>query len=200
VQIADDGPGIAPGQLQAIFERFNQIESKLHTSTKGFGLGLSIAKELVQLNFGDIAVQSTIGKGSTFSFTIPIAQPATVLSLYLQRLPAPSVAIIAATVGKDAAAESLEEVDEFLHHQLRQTDCLFRCRSNLWLAVAAAGRTEVGQLLARIESGRIETNRNRGSDVLPPIGLAVKGTWRTCESGEITRVFQAELAARGSND
>ena len=60
-----------PEDLEVIFERFKQLEEPQLAGTKGFGLGLSIVKQLTWLNLGTIDVQSEPGKGSTFGFTLP---------------------------------------------------------------------------------------------------------------------------------
>ncbi len=70
VSVIDAGPGIAQEDQQRIFEEFQQSGS---SSTKGgTGLGLSIARRIVELHGGRIWVQSALGKGSTFFFTLPI--------------------------------------------------------------------------------------------------------------------------------
>jgi signal transduction histidine kinase/CheY-like chemotaxis protein len=69
--ISDTGIGIAPGKLSTIFERFRQAEDSITRKYGGTGLGLSIVKDLVLLQHGEIAVESEVGKGTTFSFTIP---------------------------------------------------------------------------------------------------------------------------------
>lgn len=70
--VEDTGIGIPKKYLQKIFERFFQIESPYTRAHKGSGLGLSICKELVKLLGGKIWVESKVGKGSKFFFTIPI--------------------------------------------------------------------------------------------------------------------------------
>ena len=72
VTTKDQGPGIDPDNLKLIFERFRQVGRAARSSTKGFGLGLNIVKELVTLNLGDVSVQSVQGEGSTFAFTLPV--------------------------------------------------------------------------------------------------------------------------------
>jgi signal transduction histidine kinase len=70
VSISDQGPGIAEADQDAIFERFQQAKSdKAHL---GSGLGLSICKALVLLHKGNIWVESELGKGSVFSFNLPL--------------------------------------------------------------------------------------------------------------------------------
>jgi signal transduction histidine kinase len=66
--IADDGPGIPSEQLPHVFERYWQAAQ---TASQGAGLGLFIAKGIVEAHGGDIHVQSSPGTGSTFSFSIP---------------------------------------------------------------------------------------------------------------------------------
>ena len=81
--MTDNGNGISSENRQAIFLRFKQLGESIRSSTKGFGLGLNIAKELVELNLGHITLESEIGHGSTFSFTLPPADPAEVLQTVL---------------------------------------------------------------------------------------------------------------------
>ncbi|PTU29476.1 histidine kinase [Bacillus subtilis] len=71
VTVTDTGSGISEADRQTIFESFQQAEAN---KDDGAGLGLSIVKQLVQLQNGDIWVESKEGKGSAFHFTLPIAQ------------------------------------------------------------------------------------------------------------------------------
>ncbi len=77
ISVLDNGCGIASDDLNKIFERLYQVNPEKNinstsTSSCGLGLGLNICKELVKLHNGEITVQSKIGKGSCFSFTLPI--------------------------------------------------------------------------------------------------------------------------------
>jgi signal transduction histidine kinase len=71
VSVVDNGPGIAAADQQRIFESFRQIDTS-KTRKGGAGLGLAIAKRIVELHSGRIWVESILGKGSTFRFTVPI--------------------------------------------------------------------------------------------------------------------------------
>lgn len=71
--IDDSGPGIPAEFMGALFEPYAQAEASTARRFGGTGLGLPIAKRLVDLMGGRIAVESEVGKGSTFSFTLPIA-------------------------------------------------------------------------------------------------------------------------------
>lgn len=72
VNISDTGLGIPKKHLKNIFKKFYRVEDSLNAKTKGHGLGLSIVKNLVQLNGGKIEVQSEVGIGTTFSLKFPI--------------------------------------------------------------------------------------------------------------------------------
>jgi signal transduction histidine kinase len=74
VSVADTGVGIQREDLRDIFDKYAQARSRATRSEKGTGLGLYITRQLVELHGGKISVQSEVGKGSTFSFTIPIAE------------------------------------------------------------------------------------------------------------------------------
>ncbi len=71
IWVKDTGIGIAKENQGLIFDRFRQIEDANPNSMKGTGLGLSISKSLVEMLGGEIWVNSDIGKGATFTFTIP---------------------------------------------------------------------------------------------------------------------------------
>jgi signal transduction histidine kinase/HAMP domain-containing protein len=71
VVVSDTGPGIPPPDQAKIFEEFHQVDSTSTRKKGGTGLGLSISKRIVEMHGGRIWVDSTPGKGSIFSFTIP---------------------------------------------------------------------------------------------------------------------------------
>jgi signal transduction histidine kinase len=71
IAIADSGEGIPAEELPYIFDKFYQVQLGIQAKAKGTGLGLAIAKSLVELQGGSIWVQSQVGEGSTFVFTLP---------------------------------------------------------------------------------------------------------------------------------
>ena len=74
ISISDTGVGIAPEDVERLFDKYEQARSRATRGEKGTGLGLYITKQLVELHGGEIKVDSQIGKGSTFSFTLPEAE------------------------------------------------------------------------------------------------------------------------------
>jgi signal transduction histidine kinase len=72
ISVADTGEGIPAEHLPYIFERFYRIDDARSRKTGGAGLGLAIAKQMVELHGGRIWVESEVGKGSKFSFTLPL--------------------------------------------------------------------------------------------------------------------------------
>jgi two-component system phosphate regulon sensor histidine kinase PhoR len=73
VTVADSGPGIDAKHLPRLFERFYRVDPGRSRDMGGTGLGLSIVKHLVEAMNGEVAVDSTLDRGSTFSFTLPRA-------------------------------------------------------------------------------------------------------------------------------
>ncbi|MEH2137872.1 ATP-binding protein [Nostoc sp.] len=73
--VSDTGIGIAPTDVERVFEDFVQIESSLQKQVKGTGLGLPLSRKLTELLGGSISVTSKLGQGSTFTASIPIAYP-----------------------------------------------------------------------------------------------------------------------------
>lgn len=74
ISIIDDGIGIAPENLERIFDPFWQVEQRSTRKVGGTGLGLSVSRSLARLIGGEIAVESKFGKGSTFTLKLPIRQ------------------------------------------------------------------------------------------------------------------------------
>jgi len=72
VSVSDTGPGLSEADKQMIFEEFHQVDGSSTRKKGGTGLGLSIAKRIVEMHGGRIWVESTVGKGSTFWFTLPV--------------------------------------------------------------------------------------------------------------------------------
>jgi signal transduction histidine kinase len=70
--VADTGIGIAPEHLEALFQDFVQVDAPIQKRLRGTGLGLSLSRKLALLLGGDVAVESTLGQGSTFSVTLPL--------------------------------------------------------------------------------------------------------------------------------
>jgi signal transduction histidine kinase/DNA-binding response OmpR family regulator len=72
LSVADTGPGIAPGELSRIFERFHQVPSVVGRSREGAGIGLSLVSDLVAAHGGAVTVDSTVGAGTTFTVRLPM--------------------------------------------------------------------------------------------------------------------------------
>lgn len=72
VEVSDTGAGIAPEDVPHVFERFWRADRSRDRTSGGSGIGLSICRRLVQLQGGTITVQSKLGQGSTFRFSLPI--------------------------------------------------------------------------------------------------------------------------------
>ena len=74
VAVADTGPGIAPEDLERVFDRFYRIDPSRARATGGAGLGLTIARQLVGAHGGAIQAESEPGQGATFRFSLPVRQ------------------------------------------------------------------------------------------------------------------------------
>lgn len=75
VAVSDTGPGIPPEEQERVFERFYRGDAARSREGGGSGLGLAIARQLVEAHGGRMAVKSEVGRGSTFTFLLPVGQP-----------------------------------------------------------------------------------------------------------------------------
>jgi PAS domain S-box-containing protein len=73
ISVSDTGVGIPPDEISHVFERFRRVRSGAAQSIPGTGLGLTIVKQIVEMHGGRIWVESAVGHGSAFHFTLPLA-------------------------------------------------------------------------------------------------------------------------------
>ncbi len=107
--VADTGVGITAEDLPRLFQRFSQLDSSLARKHNGTGLGLVLTKRMAQLHGGDVTVESTPGRGSTFTVTLPWTADARVAS---PRSAAPEAAHTPAGAPGDTAGHHLLIVDD----------------------------------------------------------------------------------------
>ena len=72
VAVRDTGPGISPADQAKLFEEFQQADNSITKQKGGTGLGLAISKRIIELHGGRIWLESDLGHGSTFAFTLPV--------------------------------------------------------------------------------------------------------------------------------
>ncbi|HEY3367073.1 MAG TPA: HAMP domain-containing sensor histidine kinase [Symbiobacteriaceae bacterium] len=75
VEVQDTGPGIPEAELSHVWERFYKHDQARTPDRRGFGLGLTIVKQLIELQGGQVFVSSEVGAGSRFGFRLPLAKP-----------------------------------------------------------------------------------------------------------------------------
>lgn len=182
ISVSDDGPGISKDHVKTIFERFEQVGTNVRASTKGFGLGLNIALELVHMNLGNLSVESELGEGSTFYFSIPIDDPDVVIKKYIDSLSnyVPERAYL--TVFDIRAKSSVEPQDstalyDFLQRQLRRTDLLLSNGKDSWLLFAQISPLDVAELVERYSQALEAHNMDVLNTDLPVLTYTRLGFW-----------------------
>ncbi len=88
IRVSDSGIGIKESQFDTIFVSFEQLEGETERRYSGTGLGLSVSKQLVELHHGTLTVESELGVGSTFNFTLPLANAQTSAENSAEKKPA----------------------------------------------------------------------------------------------------------------
>ncbi|MEO5340153.1 MAG: response regulator [Magnetococcus sp. MYC-9] len=104
--VSDTGIGVAPEHAQRIFEQFTQADSGMTRPYGGTGLGLAISQKLVERMGGRVWLESRLGQGSTFHFTLPVRR------VTVPAVPAPSVEVVTAPTAQSLRILIAEDADD----------------------------------------------------------------------------------------
>jgi len=179
IGVTDQGRGMSPEDLKVIFSRFKRVGNTAGLGTRGFGLGLHIAKELVWLNLGKVHVESTLGKGSTFSFTLPKCNRKAVLESYFGQLnePGEETAVSALVITTAEDERSLDQAREFLISECRPMDLVLADKRTHRLILL--GWTDLPEDWAhRLETARDKSMKDNPSLRNPVMRITAIGTWQ----------------------
>lgn len=192
VDVADDGPGLDEAGMSVIFDRFRQLSHQGSGSTKGFGLGLSIAKELVERSFGELTVETRLGEGSTFSFSLPDVNFAEIVRRHLDLLGKENkqfqeVSMLVANVAEAVDQDSADDVDALFTFLQRRNDLLLRLGQDRWLLLLDASGSELEAFQSHLQETLAEANRSRLRGPLPALNCVTVGTWMIVDQKEIER-------------
>lgn len=186
VSVKDNGSGLGSKDAKIVFERFRHLARRRRGSTKGFGLGLSIARELIEMNFGRAWADASNEDGSTFRFSLPLAIPREVVRRYLDSNQNGSnwgtaVTLIGAVLPDEPSSGSTRDAERYLNGLLRASDLLFRTGKRRWTIVLTCAEPEVAQFLKRARKLRRAMNREHTSARFSDVSLVVRGTWDAAE-------------------
>jgi len=201
IGVSDTGPGISKENREVIFERFRQGNQQLHATpqsdcfgtdhsatSKGFGLGLSIARKLVELNLGELNVNSNADRGSTFTFTLPLFDPRVVFERLLGRLafmtrPPSNMSLLTVEIeGKRRNAAAV--VDEFLHRAVRVSDLVMPGGNGSWIIAAACSEPDCERMIQQLTTEWADYKRNCPLATLRPLQFTYRGSWSIADQRE----------------
>ena len=197
--VSDNGPGIPKDRMEMIFERFSQAHCDGRQTCKGFGLGLSIAQNLVALNFGRMTVESQEGHGSTFGFTLSVSDPKNVIEQYVRWLHRHPDATnsVSAVVAQADDPEMADETDDFLRYVLRPLDLALRVDSHQWVLLLNTSPIEVDCFLHRVQNEHDFLSRNRPQGPLGKISMSFQRSAPIDKAVETSLQIVEELSKKG---
>lgn len=189
--VSDNGPGINPDDLKRMFNRFQQLGTSTQSSTKGFGLGLNIARELVDLNYGQMRVESQLGEGTTFYFTVPVDDWSEIVRRYCKRLAATSrlssVVVVSVQTDQNVTEAGMRDMDAFWRFTQRQTDLIRRTGEREWKLLIACCPDELEHVIDRFKSEHTEVSRSRPRP-LPELTFETLGCFACSETLSVLEV------------
>ncbi len=188
IEVHDTGIGIPADQHQLIFTEFFQVGNKERDRQKGLGLGLAIVKRTAQLLGHDISLHSTVGKGSCFAVTVPLANE--LLDRYTFR-PETSLSVFNASGKLIVVIENEEEIRIGLHNLLLNWGCEVVSAASMEAAIPMIERSHTPIAAILSDFGLTETQngidaitalRQRYGDTLPAMLITGDTTKETHEA------------------
>ncbi len=137
VAVADNGHGIAPEDQARLFTRFYRVDNAMTRAVGGTGLGLSIVKQLIELQGGEVGVQSALGQGSTFWFTVPLASTPQVMIAPPETATTTAVAPPVPAAATILVVEDDADVARLIAHHLQKAGYIVRVAHTAEEALAA---------------------------------------------------------------
>lgn len=185
ISVTDNGQGIDEEGLSLMFDRFRQLGTSTQSSTKGFGLGLNIARELVDLNYGEITVDSVVGEGTTFTFTVPVDDWAEIVRRYAERLvredASSTVAVVRVSATEDQSESCQRDIDAFWRFTERQPDLIRMTGPAEWTLLIAGLADSTAQIIERFQATHRQVSRNRPVP-LPALDFNILGCFTLVEA------------------
>lgn len=180
--VSDNGPGISKEDMSVIFDRFEQVGSNTRASTKGFGLGLNIATELVRLNLGKLSVESEFGSGSTFYFSIPVYETKVIINDYADSITSSLNSTHYVVIFDIKATNTIDErqnlaLESFLQRQLRRHDLLLPNGANAWVLCAQLSPLDIGGFVKRYFDAMETLNSDVMNENLADVCFDKRGFW-----------------------
>jgi signal transduction histidine kinase len=205
VGVTDEGTGISRDDLETIFKRFEQAGHQSHGGVKGFGLGLSIARELVYLNFGQMRVESEEHRGSTFSFTVPVDNPVWLCRQFVRQAAEASVAagsepvmlsLLIAELAPSDDERFLRAADGFLQTAIRGRTFVYRGSAHRWVMLVTCRRESLDDVVRRLLADWHELGENRPDGALASLSVLPGGSWSAgTHEDELVAEFMAAVTA-----
>lgn len=179
IGVTDFGPALSTQEEAALAQRFGHTGDVRRAATKGFGLGLNVARELAWLNLSTVRIGRDPGEGNSIGFVLAPCQPAIILDHYLQRLanidePPPAMTVL--RVRPTDPTADLDEVRRFVAWTCHPMDLVFEHRHDP--AVLVVGSTaEPDRWIDRLRLARAATMHAAIDHRLPPLEMCCLGSW-----------------------
>ncbi len=159
IAVSDTGCGISEDDIPKLFDKYSQFGKKKDKDIKGTGLGLSIVKGIIQMHGGDIWVESELGKGSSFYFTLPELTESDLFEDLLGKeisisktRKSPFSVLVIWFDNRDASSEALQDLESTVEDALRRkNDILYKFNNKLTVILPDTDKKNALVVLARIK-------------------------------------------------
>ena len=186
LEVIDEGPGLPQETVDALFDRFCQGPNESVHKVNGFGLGLSIVKELVAINFGVVSVNSQLGVGSTFGFTVPISDTKSIIHKLAHRADtnASSAQITVLAAHRTHHDQSIPELIESLQDLCYPMDLVLPSPDNT-KAYMIGVTSDLEGYREKLMALDLKHNSKADAPNLSPLSIDSIGQWPAHTAGKI---------------
>jgi nitrogen-specific signal transduction histidine kinase len=193
IEVAVEGQGAGRDAVAAAYRSLDTAASRDIKSVGGFFRELSVARDFIDLNLGELEVATGPRGSTTWRISVPIADPIEVLDRHLTRLsrrrkgPVP-VSLLTAVAEDPSDEESSHDVGNFLNSLAGRRGLTFQTGPGRWLLAQVQRQIDMQRLFERTEEGREAINQKRLGPPLPKIALTSLGSWFVPD--DVARIFE----------
>lgn len=183
LEISYTGREITRETVLLLASCFEGVGGDVKEKRKGLGYGLNVAKELIQINLGDVSIRSQDDLACVISIALPVLEPVNIFRRFAERTcefkaAQAYVSLFVVHVGPDTVPADMERVDDLLSNAIHHSDLVFRLSSTRWAICAQAPHRQTQDMIEQILPASLMANASQHDGQRPEFEVQFGGSWQ----------------------